>query len=56
MLAKEVARLIVIFKATDSGSSRATTLGEFEEGFRRCGSMIKNIEISYLVEAESNYM
>jgi hypothetical protein len=37
-------------------SSSATTLGELKEGLRRWVSAIKNIEVSDLMEAESNYM
>lgn len=44
-----------MFKAVDNGNSGAITLAELKEGLRKCGLVFKNIEISDIMEAVSNY-
>lgn len=52
---EEIGRLRGMFKAVDNGNSGAITLAELKEGLRKCGLVFKNIEISDIMEAVSNY-
>ena len=52
---EEIGRLRGMFKAVDNGNSGAIILAELKEGLRKCGLVFKNIEISDIMEAVSNY-